>query len=124
MIRITKEAYPRVYKTRRIIQDGSKYYGPYPDVRRLDTYLDMVRESFPLRLCGGPLKKKDSPCLYYHMKKCSGPCIGAITEKDYGEYVRQVESFLDGDDSKIIRSVEKEMLAASKALDFETAALQ
>ena len=122
VIRITKEAYPRVYKTRRIIQDGSKYYGPYPDVRRLDTYLDMVRESFPLRLCGGPLKKKDSPCLYYHMKKCSGPCIGAITEKDYGEYVRQVESFLDGDDSKIIRSVEKEMLAASKALDFETAA--
>lgn len=122
VIRITKEAFPRVYKTRRIIQDGSKYYGPYPDVRRLDTYLDMVRESFPLRLCGGFLKKKDSPCLYYHMKKCSGPCIGAISEKDYGEYVHQVESFLDGDDSKIIKSVEKEMLAAAKALDFETAA--
>lgn len=122
VIRITKEEYPRIFKTRRIIQDGSKYYGPYPDVRRLDAYLDMVGESFPLRLCGGFLKKRTSPCLYYHMKKCSGPCIGAISPKEYGEYIKEVESFLDGDDSRIIKTIEKEMTAAAKALDFETAA--
>lgn len=122
VIRITNEPYPRIFKTRRIIQDGSRYYGPYPDVRRLDTYLDMVRESFPLRICNGYLKKRDTPCLYYHMKKCAGPCIGAISSKDYGQYVKEVEAFLDGDDSRIVKRVEKEMLAASKALDFETAA--
>ena len=122
LIRITKEEYPRVFKTRRMIKDGSKYYGPYPDVKRLDAYLDLVRESFPLRFCSGYLKKKSSPCLYYHMKRCSGPCIGAISEKDYGEYVKEVESFLDGDDSRLVRKIEKEMLSASKDLDFETAA--
>ena len=58
LIRITKEEYPRVFKTRRMIKDGSKYYGPYPDVKRLDAYLDLVRESFPLRFCSGYLKKK------------------------------------------------------------------
>lgn len=122
VIRITKEDFPRVFKTRRIIKDGSKYYGPYPGEKRLNTYLDMVEESFPLRLCSGPLKKRDTPCLYYHIHRCSGPCIGAIAPKDYQEYVKEVEKFLSGDDSTIIKQVEKEMLAASKALDFETAA--
>ena len=122
VIRITKEAFPRIYKTRRVIKDGSKYFGPYPDGMRLDTYLKMVDDNYPLRHCAGPLKPRKTPCLYYHIHKCSGPCIGAITEKDYGYYVKQVEDFLSGDDSSMIRQVEKEMLKASKELDFETAA--
>ena len=122
VIRITKEEYPRVFKTRRIIQDGSHYYGPYPDGKRLDMYLDTVREMYPLRLCQGPLKKKDTPCLYYHLHKCSGPCIGAITPSEYGEYIKEVKTFLDGDDSSLIRRVEKEMTEAAKKLDYETAA--
>ena len=122
VIRITKEEYPRVFKTRRIIRDGSHYYGPYPDGKRLDIYLDTVKQMYPLRLCQGPLKKKDTPCLYYHLHKCSGPCIGAISPSEYGEYIKEVKSFLDGDDSSLIRRVEKEMTEAAKKLDYETAA--
>ena len=122
VIRITNELYPRVFKTRRIIKDGSSYYGPYPDGKRLDMYLDTVKEMYPLRLCQGPLKKRDTPCLYYHLHKCSGPCIDAVTPKDYGEYVKEVKSFLDGDDSSLTERVKKEMMEASKKLDYETAA--
>ena len=122
VIRITNEDYPRVFKTRRIIKDGSKYYGPYPAEKRLNAYLNLVEQTFPLRLCSGQLKKRDTPCLYYHIHRCSGPCIGAISPKDYQEYVNQVEKFLSGDDSSIIKKIEKEMMDASKELDFETAA--
>lgn len=122
VIRITKEDFPRVFKTRRIIKDGSKYYGPYPDGKRLDIYLETMRELYPLRLCTGPLKKKDYPCLYYHLHKCSAPCIGAISSADYMEYIKQVEAFLDGDDSSLIDKVRREMLEDSKRLEFEKAA--
>ena len=122
LIRITNEDYPRVFKTRRVIKDGSLYYGPYPDGKRLDMYLETVEDTYPLRLCQGVLKKKSTPCLYYHMKKCSGPCIGAISKDEYGEYIKEVKDFLSGDDSSLSRKVKKEMLEASKKLDFETAA--
>ena len=122
LIRITNEDYPRVFKTRRVIKDGSLYYGPYPDGKRLDMYLETVEDTYPLRLCQGVLKKKATPCLYYHMKKCSGPCIGAISKEEYGEYIKEVKDFLSGDDSSLSRKVKKEMLEASKKLDFETAA--
>ena len=122
LIRITNEDYPRVFKTRRVIKDGSLYYGPYPDGKRLDMYLGTVEDTYPLRLCQGVLKKKSTPCLYYHMKKCSGPCIGAISKEEYGEYIKEVKDFLSGDDSSLSRKVKKEMLEASKKLDFETAA--
>ena len=122
LIRITKEDYPIVFKTRRIIKDGSDYYGPYPDGKRLEMYLEAVEETYPLRRCHGQLNKKGSPCLYYHMKKCSGPCIGAVKKEEYGEYIRQVKDFLSGDDSSLVRRVQKEMMDASKALDFEKAA--
>ena len=121
LIRITNEDYPRVFKTRRVIKDGSLYYGPYPDGKRLDMYLETVEDTYPLRLCQGVLKKKSTPCLYYHMKKCSGPCIGAISKEEYGEYIKEVKDFLSGDDSSLSRKVKKEMLEASKKLDFETA---
>ncbi len=122
LIRITNEDYPRVFKTRRVIKDGSLYYGPYPDGKRLDMYLETVEDTYPLRLCQGVLKKKSTPCLYYHMKKCSGPCIGAISKDEYGEYIKEVKDFLSGDDSSLSRKVKKEMMEASKKLDFETAA--
>ena len=121
LIRITNEEFPRVFSTRRVIRDGSEYYGPYPVGKRLGMYLDAVKEAYPLRLCQGVLKK-GQPCLYYHMKKCSGPCIGAIGKEEYGEYIKEVKDFLKGDDSSMVKKVEKEMLEASKALDFETAA--
>ena len=122
VIRITNEDFPHIFKTRRVIKDGSKYFGPYPDLTRLDTYLKMVEDNYPLRHCQGPLKMRKTPCLYYHIHRCSGPCIGAIDKKDYMAYVREVEDFLSGDDSSLIKQVEKEMNRAAKELDFETAA--
>ncbi len=122
VIRITKEDFPRVFKTRRVIKDGSKYYGPYPDGSRLDEYLRMVEDNYPLRKCQGVLKERKTPCLYYHIHKCAAPCIGAVDKKEYGKYIKDVEDFLEGDDSSLIKQVEKEMLKASKELDFETAA--
>ncbi len=121
-IKITNEDFPRIYKTRRILKDGAKYFGPYANVKDLDDYLEFVSKAFPLRLCSGPLSKKKDACLYYHMGRCSAPCIGKISKEDYGVYVKAVENFLSGDDSSIIKEVEKDMMKASKELDFETAA--
>ena len=122
VIRITHEDFPRVFRTRRIIRDGSDYFGPYPELSRLTAYLDLVEESYPLRHCSGFLKKRDTPCLYYHIHKCSGPCIGAISKEDYGKYVKEVRDFLSGDDTTLVKQVEKDMQKAARELDFETAA--
>lgn len=124
VIRITNEDFPRVFKTRRIIKDGSRYYGPYPDGQRLDQYLRLVEENFPLRHCQGVLRTKKTPCLYYHIHKCSGPCIGAVSKEEYGEHIRKIERFLSGDDSSIIKHIEKDMMVAAKAMDYETAAVK
>ena len=122
VIRITKEDFPRVFKTRRVIRDGSLYFGPYPDGSRLEEYLRMVDDNYPIRRCQGPLKLRKTPCLYHHIHKCSAPCIGAIGKKEYHRYIKEIEDFLSGDDSSLIRQVEKEMQRAAKDLDFETAA--
>ncbi len=122
VIQITKEKFPRVLKTRRIIKDGSKYYGPYPDVKRLDTYLELIYENYPIRRCHGVLKPRKTPCLYYHLHKCGGPCIGKEDADEYNKYIRDVEEFLDGDDTTLIHQVEKEMERAARNLDFEGAA--
>ncbi len=122
VIRITNESFPRVFKTRRIINDGSKYYGPYPDGKRLDLYLETVKKMYPLRLCSGTLKKRDYPCLYYHLHKCAAPCIDAVSKDEYSSYIKDVRAFLDGDDSSLIEKAEREMKEAAKKLDYEKAA--
>ncbi len=122
MIKITNERFPRIYKTRRILDDGAEYFGPYANARDLNGYLDLVAKSFPLRLCSGPLSEKKKACLYYHMGRCSAPCIDKVTPEEYSVYVKAVKGFLSGDDSSMIRQVEKEMKDAASCLDFETAA--
>ncbi len=122
VIRITNEDFPHIFKTRRVVRDGSKYFGPYPDATRLDEYLRMVEDNYPLRHCQGQLKMRKTPCLYHHIHKCSAPCIGAIDKKEYNRFIKEVEDFLSGDDSSLIKQVEMEMNRAAKALDFETAA--
>ena len=122
MIKITNEDFPRVYKTRRIIPDGSSYFGPFPAGGALETYLDLIRENYPLRLCSGRIENHKSPCLYYHIHKCAAPCIGKISAKDYMAYVDEIKEFLSGDDMKMISRLEKEMKDDAKALRFEEAA--
>ncbi len=122
LIRITNEPFPKVFKTRRIIQDGSEYYGPYPDGKSLSQYLDLIDKMFPLRKCGIPLRKRYTPCLYYHIGRCCGPCAGLVTEEEYGKHIAKVKAFLQGKNEELVRQVQDEMLAAAKEQKFELAA--
>ena len=91
VIRITNEEFPRVFRTRRYIQDGSLYYGPYPDIKSIDAYLELIDKLFPLRKCRGKLKKRKNPCLYYHIQRCSAPCAEKITHEEYMTRVENVK---------------------------------
>lgn len=122
VIRITNEDFPKVYKTRRIIQDGSSYYGPFPGVSSLQTYLDLIEKLYPLRKCGTPLKKRKTPCLYYHIGRCKAPCCNKISKEDYSIYINEVKKLLSKNNDKLVKTIEKEMLNYSKNLDFEKAA--
>ncbi|HKM06034.1 MAG TPA: excinuclease ABC subunit UvrC [Sphaerochaeta sp.] len=124
MIRITNEKFPKVFKTRRIIDDGSRYFGPFPDGGKLDLYLSLIEKLFPLRRCGIPLRKRDKPCLYYHIGLCSGPCAGLVTPEEYGRSVDAVVDLLEGKTDALVKRLKAEMLAASKALNFEEAAIK
>ena len=121
LIRITHEPFPKVFKTRRVIQDGSEYFGPFPDAGRLGQYLDLIDRLFPLRKCGIPLRKRYSPCLYYHIGRCCGPCAALVTQEEYGRYIDGIRSFLQGKSDGMIRQIREEMLQASKERKFELA---
>ncbi|MGN0906104.1 MAG: excinuclease ABC subunit UvrC [Bullifex sp.] len=121
MIKITKEDYPRVYKTRRILPDGADYFGPFPQGKQLEYYLELIRAGYHLRLCSGELKKREKPCLYYHIHKCLGPCIGEVTPEAYGEEVKEIREFLSGNDQKSLIRLRAEMMKDAKELRFEEA---
>lgn len=121
VIRITDETFPRVFRTRTIVRDGSTYFGPYPDVKAVDLYIELIRKLFPLRRCR-TLKNREAPCLYHHIGRCPAPCVGKITEDEYGKTVRKVRSLLSGRTAGLRKELEREMQAASAALAFEKAA--
>lgn len=122
LIRVTADSYPRVFKTRRIVQDGSTYYGPFPNVKHTQIYLDLIDKLLPLRKCAGELKRRTSPCLYYHIGKCLGPCIGKVTPEEYARFVRKAHNLLQGKTKTLIQELEAEMRKASEELRFERAA--
>lgn len=124
-IKITDEPFPRLLKTRRVQKDGGKYYGPFPDVLAVNNAIDILNELFPLRNCKLDLSKPNPvvrPCLNYHIRRCAGPCIGAISEAEYREYIEEIERFLEGKPVSFLETLEKKMEEASKALHFEKAA--
>jgi excinuclease ABC subunit C len=121
LIRITNEPFPKVFKTRRVIQDGSEYFGPYPDGARLIQYLDLIDRLFPLRKCGMPLRKRYSPCLYYHIGRCCGPCAGLVTQEEYKKHIDKIRTFLQGKNDELVKQVREEMLQASREQKFEAA---
>ena len=86
VLRITKEPFPKIFKTRRILQDGSTYFGPFPDVGALDNFIESIFKLYPIRHCR-TLRDRDTPCLYYHMKQCKAPCCKKITQEDYNNYI-------------------------------------
>ncbi len=128
-IRITKEPYPRVFITREIIRDGSKYFGPYTDVRHLRRSLKAVHRIFPVRSCDFFIDdksiedKKVSLCLDYHIKKCQGPCEGMVNEKDYNDMIKQVIEFLQGRTKETELYIKNQMQKASSQMRFEDAGI-
>lgn len=122
VIRVTADAFPRVFRTRRVVQDGSSYFGPFTAVGAIDQYLDIIEEYFPLRKCRGELKKRDQPCLYYHIKRCAGPCAGKIDREGYGQVVDNIKKLLDGDAEGLSADLRGRMEAAAAGLRFEEAA--
>lgn len=125
---IKNERFPRVFPTRRVRRDGSKYFGPYTDVKNMRLVLETIRATFRLRDCN--LKLDPEPiaagkyqvCLQYHIKKCEGPCVGLQAEADYDEAIRQVEQLLNGKTRALIEKLSEEMKAQAAALRFEEAA--
>jgi excinuclease ABC subunit C len=82
VIRVTAGAFPRIFKTRHIVEDGSGYFGPFPNVQAVDTLLEIIDKVFPLRKCR-VLKKRLAPCMYFHIGRCAAPCCGKISGEEY-----------------------------------------
>ncbi len=122
VIRITREEFPRVFKTRRVIQDGSEYFGPFPRVASIDRYLDLVYRLYPLRRCRGPVKRREHACLYYHIGRCAAVCAGKTDQTEYSRRISAIRRLLSGDTASVLQEVEQQMEAAAAELQFERAA--
>lgn len=120
-LRITNEKFPRVFKTRRIIHDGSKYFGPFPNINALSTFIENINRIYPLRQCK-ILRKRNSPCMYYHIGRCCAPCCGKITEESYTVFIDEISKFLEENPELRLEKLQKEMKEAAKQLQFEKAA--
>jgi excinuclease ABC subunit C len=121
VIRLSAGAFPRVFCTRHIIEDGSAYYGPFPNVGALNDMMEAIDRLFPLRKCR-TLSKRNSPCMYYHIERCAAPCCKKITPAAYSLLVDRVRKLLCGDTAALIAELSAEMKEASSALRFEHAA--
>jgi len=128
-IRITNEPFPRVFITREIVRDGSKYFGPYTDVIYLRRTLKAIRRIFPVRSCDYFIDqsvidaKKISLCLDYHIKKCEGPCEGLATKSHYKVMIDNIISFLHGKTKTSENYIKDQMKIASKQLRYEDAVI-
>jgi excinuclease ABC subunit C len=128
-IRVTKEPYPQVFLTRKIIKDGSKYFGPYTNIAILRQSLKALRRAFPIRTCTYYLDEKNVQdkkvklCLDYHINKCEGPCEGIVSQEEYNGMIKRVIEFLHGNTSVTEDYITKQMKVASKEKRYEDAAL-
>jgi len=118
------EDWPRVYITRRLEEDGGRYFGPFASAKSVRQTLKTIKRIFPFRTCSKPITGTDSrPCLWYHVGKCLAPCIGAVSEEEYTEVIKQVILFLEGKRGKVVQELESQMNKAAEVLEFEKATL-
>lgn len=126
-IKVTlNEKYPRVIKTRQVLKDGAKYFGPYPSATAVNDAIDIIHDIYPIRTCKLNLEKnmgKFRPCLNYHIGKCNAPCLGNVDEEEYLEMINKVIKFLSGRKDDLINIIEEKMINASKYLEFEKASI-
>ena len=116
-----KADFPDIYLTRKILNDGARYFGPYASSGSAKEMIDFIKSKFQIRQCKN-FKYKNKACLNYHIKKCSGPCIGKISKEDYRKQINQIISLLDGDTIEVVKELTQEMKEASQTLNYEKAA--
>jgi excinuclease ABC subunit C len=121
VLRITNEKFPRIFKTRRVIHDGSHYYGPFPNGTALFLFIDALYSIYPLVQCKN-MKKRLTPCMYYHIGKCSAPCCNKISEEGYNKIIGEIRSILEDNPAEGMQKLEVKMKKASDELKFERAA--
>ena len=123
-IKITmKEDYPRILKTRRVENDGARYFGPYSDAGAVNRIVDLMSEIYRLKKCSAQKFPADfRPCLNYHIEQCRGICTGNVSKDEYREDVKRVAEFLGGSTKPLVNEMKAKLEAAAEQLDFETAA--
>ena len=125
---VTNEYFPRVFKTRKILNDGSTYYGPFSHAGTLNNMLNLIKQMYPLRRCRMPMtdemvrKGKFQTCLEYHIKNCKAPCVGLQSREDYMESVKEVREILKGNTRIICDKMLKRMQELAEEMRFEEAA--
>jgi len=126
-ISVTSGDFPRVLLTRRVIKDGSRYFGPYSSVMHAKALLEFIHNNYPLRSCKTKINSSSimrgnvRPCLDYHIGRCRGCCVGAVSVQEYQSWIEEIVRVLSGGVSEIIREYKEKMLKASENLDFESA---
>jgi excinuclease ABC subunit C len=121
VVRITNEDFPRLFRTRYIVQDGSRYFGPFPNVQALDRILYLIETLFPLRKCK-VLRDRPHPCMYYHIGRCSAPCAKKISKTEYLSHLEKAIQLLTGNTEDLLVKLTQEMEEAATQLHFERAA--
>lgn len=116
-----KSEFPGVYITRRVINDGSKYFGPYANPGSAKEMLDFIRQKYKIHQCRN-LKQRTRPCLNYHIKRCLAPCMGYVKRDEYLKQINEIIDLLEGRTDKILKDLEIQMNKASEELKFEEAA--
>lgn len=120
-VRITNEPFPRVFKTRTIIDDGSLYFGPYPDAGAVDDFIKALYRIYPIRHCK-ILRKRNAPCLYYHIGQCAAPCCKKIAKDDYNTFIGEIITLLEKKEKSAAEKIKTRMKEAARNLNFEKAA--
>lgn len=124
---VTADPFPKVFLTRKLVRDGSRYFGPYSSIFHARTLLDFFTDNYPLRSCKYKIdaqtvmRKKLRPCLEMHIGRCRGCCVGGISIEEYGSFIDEITRLLSGGVNDIIRHYKAAMTAAADALDFESA---
>ena len=116
-----KSDFPGVFITRRLTNDGAKYFGPYANPGSAKEMIDFIKQRYKIRQCR-TLKPRTRPCLNYHIGRCLAPCMGYVTKEEYKEQINEIIDLLDGKTEKIIKELTEQMQIASQKMDYEKAA--
>lgn len=124
---VSNDEFPKVFLTRRLVRDGSRYFGPYSNVTHARTLVDLFHDIYPIRTCNNKitsesiLRGKARPCLNFHIGKCRGCCCGGISQKEYGDNIEEIVKLLRGGGREMIAHYRDLMTEAAENLDFEAA---